>query len=70
VEYNAKNICKTDIIGKEQNFNKQIAEFGISTLFQYFMYISAKFSTFSMSSMRTDFTIQYFFNTALEPGRN
>jgi len=33
VEHNAKNICKTIIGGKEQNLNKQMAGFGISTLF-------------------------------------
>jgi len=33
-----KNICKTIISGKEQNFNKQMAGFGVSVLFQYFQY--------------------------------
>jgi len=47
MEHNAKNICKTFISGKEQNFNKQVTEFGISMLFQYVMCILAKFNTFS-----------------------
>jgi len=33
MEYNANKICKTVIGGKDQNFNKQMAEFGISILF-------------------------------------
>ena len=49
MEDNAKKICKTVISGKEQNLNKQMAEFGISILFQYFMYILDKFNTFSRS---------------------
>jgi len=46
MEHNAKNICKTVISGKEQNLNKQIAEFEISILFQHFLYIFAKFQYF------------------------
>jgi len=49
VEQNANNICKTIITGGEQNLNKQMAEFGISILCQYFMFILAKFNTFSRS---------------------
>jgi len=44
--HNAKSICKTL---KEKKLNKQTDEFGISILFQYFMYILAKFNTFSRS---------------------
>jgi len=47
MEHNAKNICKTVISGKEQNLNKQQADFRISILFQYCRYILAKFNTFS-----------------------
>jgi len=49
MEQNAKNICKTVVSGKEQNFNKRMVEFVISILFQYSIYISAKFNTFSRS---------------------
>ena len=44
-----KNICITVISSKEQNLNKQMAEFRISILFQYSMYILAKFNIFSWS---------------------
>ena len=44
-----KNICRTVISSKEQNLNKQMAEFRISILFQYSMYILAKFNIFSWS---------------------
>jgi len=44
-----KNICKTVISGKEENWNKYMAEFGISIHFKYFMYILVKFNTFSRS---------------------
>jgi len=46
-----KKICKTVISDKEHNLKKQMAEFGISILFQYFTYILAKFHTFSILSM-------------------
>jgi len=46
MEHNAKKLC---ISGKEQNLNKQMTEFGISILFEYFMYILAKCHTFSRS---------------------
>jgi len=36
MEHNEKNICRTSISAKEQ-MNKQIAEFVIFILFQYFM---------------------------------
>jgi len=49
MEHNVKNICETVISGEEQNLNKQMVEFGISTHFQYFMNILAKFNTFSTS---------------------
>jgi len=49
MEHNAKNICRTVISSEENNFNKQMVEFRISILFQYFMYILAKFNTFSRS---------------------
>ena len=49
MEHNAKNICKTVISGKELNLNKQMVQFRISILFQYFMYVLAKFNTFSRS---------------------
>ena len=57
--------CRTAISGKEQNLNKQMAEFGISKLFHYFMNILAKFITFSRSWK----PISKFntFNTAWEP---
>ena len=45
MKHNAKNICKTVINSKELNLKKQMAEFVISILFQYFMHILAKFST-------------------------
>jgi len=43
-----KSICRTVTSGKEQNLNKQMAEFRISMLFQYFMHILAKFNAFSI----------------------
>ena len=49
MDQNAKTSAKTVINGEEQNLKKQMAEFGISVLFQYFMYILAKFNTFSRS---------------------
>jgi len=49
MEHNAKNICKTIISGEEQNLNKQMVEFRISILFQYFVYILARFNTISKS---------------------
>jgi len=49
IEHNARDICKTVISGKAQNLNKQMAQFVISILFQYFIYILAKFNTFSRS---------------------
>jgi len=47
MEHNAYKICKTVISGKEQN--QLTAEFGIYMLFQYFVYVLAKFNTFSRS---------------------
>ena len=55
------NICKTAISGEEQNLYKQMAEFRISILFQYFIHILAKFNTFKV--LKPDFTSQYFFNS-------
>jgi len=49
IAHNEKYICKTVISGKEQNLDKPKAEFGISILFQYFMYILANFNTSSRS---------------------
>jgi len=49
LEHNAKNICRTVLSGKEQNLNKQMAEFKISILFQHLVYILAKFNAFSRS---------------------
>jgi len=49
MEHNAKNICRTVISGNKQNLNKQIVEFRIFILFQYFMYVLAIFNTFSWS---------------------
>jgi len=49
MEHNAKNIRKTVISGKEQNLNKQMAEFGISIRFQYLLYIFDIFHTFTRS---------------------
>jgi len=42
-------LCKTVISSREQNLNKQMAELGISVLFQYSTDILAKFNTFSRS---------------------
>jgi len=55
MEYNAKNMCKTATIGKEQNLNKQMAEFAISILYLHFGQIQYFFNV-----LKTDFTIQYF----------
>ena len=41
MEHNAKIIYRTVISGKEQNLNKQMAEFRISVLFQCFMNLLA-----------------------------
>ena len=49
MEHDAKNFCRTVISGKEQNLNKQMVEFEISILFQYYMHILAKFNTFLRS---------------------
>jgi len=49
MEHNAENICRIAISSKEQNLDKQMVEFGISMLFQYFMYILEKLNTFSRS---------------------
>jgi len=49
MEHNKKDICKTVINRKEQNLNKQMTEFGIYLLFQYFMYILVKLNTFPRS---------------------
>jgi len=49
MEHNAKNICRTITSGEKQNLNKQMVEFRISILFQYFVYILARFNTFSKS---------------------
>ena len=56
------NICKTAISGEEQNLYKQMAEFRISILFQYFIYILAKFNTLRLwnpISHLSTFSIQY-----------
>ena len=37
MEHIAKNICRTVISGEEQNLNKQVFEFIIFILFQYFI---------------------------------
>jgi len=49
MEHNAKNTCTIVISGKEQNLNKRMLKFGISIIFQYFVYIWAKINTFSRS---------------------
>jgi len=49
MDHNAKNICRTVISGEEQNLSKQMVEFRISILFQYFMNILVIFTTFSRS---------------------
>ena len=49
MQHNAKRIGKTVISAKEQNLNNQMPKFGISILFQCFMYILAKLNTFSRS---------------------
>jgi len=60
-----KTFGKLSLATKEQNLNKQPAEFGISILFQYFMYILAKFNTFSRSWKPI---LQFnTFNTSSEP---
>ena len=46
-----KNIYRTVISVKEQNLNKETVEFRISILFQSLVCISAKFNTFSISSI-------------------
>jgi len=46
MEHTGKNICKSVISSEKQNLNKLMAEFRISILFQYFMYILTKFNTF------------------------
>jgi len=47
MENNAKNIYLSVISGEGQNLNKEMVEFSISIIFQYFMQILAKFNTFS-----------------------
>ena len=59
MEHNAKYICRTVINGEKQNLNKQMVGFRIFIVFQYFVYILAKFNTF-FKVLKTDFTIQYF----------
>jgi len=49
MEHNGISICETVISGKEQNLNKQMAEFGITIFFQYCMYILTKFNALSRS---------------------
>jgi len=49
MEHNANKICKTVISGKKQILNNKWLNFRISIPFQYFMYILAKFNTFSRS---------------------
>ena len=44
-----KKHLRTVVSGEEQNLNKQMAEFRIAILFQYFMYLLAKLNTFSRS---------------------
>jgi len=60
MEHNAINTCKTVISAIEQNLNTKMAEIWIPILFQYFMYILAKFNV-----LKTDFTIQYRMETLL-----
>ena len=60
MEHNAINTCKTVISAIEQNLNTKMAEIWIPKLFQYFMYILAKFNV-----LKTDFTIQYRMETLL-----
>jgi len=64
MEQSAKNICKTVISGKEQNLNKQIAEFWnfhtFSILYVHFSQIQYIFKV-----LKTDFTIQYHEETLL-----
>jgi len=68
MEHNAKRNCETIISGKEQNLNKQMAEFGIFRFFKYFMYILTNFNTFSRSQKPVSQlnTFQNF-NTARKP---
>jgi len=47
MEHKAENIRRTVISSEEQNLNKQILEYSISIVFQYFMNILAKVNTFS-----------------------
>jgi len=56
-----KTIWKAVISDEEQNMNKQMSKCGISILFQYFLYILAKFNT-----SRSGIPISQFntFNTA------
>ena len=60
MEHNAINTCKTVISAIEQNLNTKMAEIWIPKLFQYFMYILAKFNV-----LKTDFTIHYRMETLL-----
>jgi len=48
-DHDVENIYRTVIRGMEQNQYKQMIEFSISILFQYFMHISANFNTVSRS---------------------
>jgi len=56
MEHTAKSTCKTVISGKEQNLNKQMAEFGtFSILHVHFGQIPYWFKVLEIR-----FTIQYF----------
>jgi len=66
MQHNPKNICKTVISGFEQNFNKQLAEFGISNTFSP-LYLYFWQYQYIFQVLKTDCTIQYFFNTTWEP---
>jgi len=53
-----KSICRTVIRDKELNLNKQVAEYRISILFQYFVYILDQIQYF-LKVLKTDFTRQH-----------
>jgi len=52
------------ITGEKQKLNKQMVEF---KNFHTFSILYARFGQHFSKVLKTDFTIQYFFNTAWEP---
>jgi len=60
MEHNATNICRTLISNKEQKLNKQVAELRISKLL--ILYVDFGQIQYFFKVLKTDFTIQYFFD--------